>query len=145
MLVKKIWSNKFSAKNSGPKILGQKKFKAKKCLTKNGFGKKWSKTILGQTKFWSKEIFGPNHFDQRKSYTKGHHQVLSYIKCCLSSPVQFSLKENLVHSFLNIEQENTVFFIFVGIQLGGWQQILFPVWTPDNISDLTSFVVWLSR
>ena len=23
--------------------------------------------------------------------------------------------------------------------------ILFPVWTPDNISDLTSFVVWLSR
>ena len=35
------------------------------------------------------------------------------------------------------------FFIFVGIQLGGWQQILFPVWTPDNISDLTSFVVWL--
>ena len=125
MLVKKIWSNKFSAKNSGPKILGQKKFKAKKCLTKNGFGKKWSKTILGQTKFWSKEIIGPNHFDQRKSYTKGRHQVLSYIKCCLSSPVQFSLKENLVHSFLNIEQENTVFSFLWVFSLGAGNKFYF--------------------
>ena len=94
------------------KKMVQNNFRSNKILVKRNF---WTKP------FWSKEVL-----HQRSPSSVVLHQMLSFITCLVFPQRKFG-------PFLSKYRIGKhCFFIFVGIQLGGWQQILFPVWTTNS-------------